>query len=573
MKCRNCGKEVRKGVAFCPECGANQKTAPRIKIIVPVIAVILCLAVIIPVACYLNSNPYLYKRASEYYEEGDYEKAAEFFSRITDYSDSEQMLEETWYLHAKECAKTSNYEEALDLIKKYEESLSERSGGDMRSLLTGERMEELALLKGKAAEEFRNQGKYEEAIGLYQELGNIWAAQRAQSILYTKEGKYEEAWECMKDDAGDYEDEWGQAVYQTARALADGKRYEDAILLIGKIEKHMKEAEVLLAECYENWGISYVQEGDYETAWKYFSMCDITETAKPYLYDVGKYYMNNGFYQEAAVVWGTLNGYQDSESQMMDCYRLQGAEYEQEGQYSAALEMYEKCGDAALVQGCRYNWAKYAYEQSDYELAMDIFTELGNYADSAEMISACRYQQARRAYSRGEYDLAIQIYTELGNYEDSADRMIQAQETKQKVEIENEKKARRGALDGTWKTSNGNLRIAAYGSSGGSLEFLLPVRVSSVSTIGGTFYGYDTICSIDEDLFDGADQQNSQYYYGYSGTDMALNRTYHWDHWDYADGTLYLRSPGGNWWTFDCTMNGNTMTLKMEERTFTLTKQ
>ncbi|MCM1193505.1 MAG: tetratricopeptide repeat protein [Butyrivibrio sp.] len=563
MKCSNCGKEIQKGIAFCPECGAKQTPPSPLKIIIPICAVVLCLAAVISAVCYLNSDSYLYKKASEYYEEGSYEKAAELFSRIADYNDSEEMLTETWFFHAGECVNASEYEKALELIKRYEENAVS---------VDRERADQLALWKEQAAENFRSQGKYEEAIELYRELGNVWATaeiyaeegnytqaleitgdlslsreqikarkawQRARSILDAKEGRYEEAWESMKDDADGYEDEWGQAVYETARALADNERYEDATLLIAKIRTHIKEAETLLAECYENQGIACAREGDYKAAWEYFSICDVTEAIQPYLYDTGQFYMNSGAYQEAVLIWKMLKDYRDSESQMKECYRLQGAEYEQEGQYTAALEMYEKYGDAALVQECRYHWAGYAYQTGDYELAVNLYTELGNYADSAE-------------------------------------KVFQVQETKQKVEVENEKKTRRGTIDGSWITSNGDLCISADGTNGRSLKFLLPVRNSSVTTINGTFSADVILCKLDKSEFAGADNPDdniADYYNGSSETTRAINRIYYWDHWDYRDGVLYLRSPNGGWWGYNCTVSGNTMTLEMQEKRFTLTKR
>lgn len=600
MFCEKCGNEIRKGETVCSKCGAAVSAPPqggRSKkkfIIVAAMAVVLFVAA--AAVCYLNSDPYLYASAVSCFNEGDYERAEKLFSRLEDYEDSGNLLVKCQYQHALECGDSGDYDRSLELIRACEASpyMQALSENDM------------VLCKERVAGAYRDSGRYEEAAGLYQELGKIWETaevyaamgnyaqaieltenyecdgrqretrglwHRSQAVLCTAEGNYEDAWNYLKEYKGDYDEELRQCAYQTARSFLDNGKYEEVVAIAGMLKNDMEEAGLLLNECYEAWGIACAGEEDYAAAWECFRKCEVTEAGCPSLYATGQYYMNQGLYSDAHAIWDALGDYQDSAQQRAECCRRQGEELEQAGEYSSAIAMYEECGDAGLVTRCIYNWAASAYAQGDYELAIEKYTELGDYEDSVQMIKTCRYQQAQRAYSTGEYDLAIQIYTELGDYEDSAEKILQVQEAKQKAEIENEKKARRGALDGTWKTDNGNLHIEANGSNGSSLVFYLPIQYSSVTTRYGTSTDYSEICGINESNFEGADLKERQYYYGYSGTDMALHRVYYWDHWDYMDGKLYLRRPTGGWWIYDCTVSGNTMTLNMQERNFTLKKQ
>ena len=516
--------------------------------------------------CRLNSDSYLYQKASKAFEKGNYQKAEEIFARIADYKDSEERYGAAGYFYAKECAEQSDYEKALELLREHEQYAVTVDAEDIKAL------------KDQLAEGLRGQEKYEEAAGLYQEIGDTWAAAecyaemgnylqaldltqdlslqseqaaarrgwyRAQSILYAKEKKYDEALEIMKDDSAEYEDEWGQAVYETAEFLVNGERYEDAMLLLEKIKNDKEEAVTLLTKCYENLAIIYAQSGNYENAVKYYDLSGKKETVRPYLYDMAKACMNEGSgesYDKAISIWeNELKDYQDSEAQLMECCRQRGILYEQSYRYELAMEMYEKCGDETLMQECRYNWAVYcAGEGHDYEKAIELFTELGDYEDSAEKILECRYSMASQFSRQSDYQQAAELFRELGDYKDSVEQAQLCEE-----------RERKSLLFGTWETSSGDIKMSFSMSE---ITFALPAYLPNGKT---DWRYYKLKCGLEETFGHRVVEVP-----GYIHRDT-------WSNWDYNNGVLSTLYNG----SYTCTVDGNTMTLVIEGKTFILTKK
>lgn len=78
------------------------------------------------------------------------------------------------------------------------------------------------------------------------------------------------------------------------------------------------------------------------------------------------------------------------------------------------------CG---VLNGFRYMKATNLYQDGEYAQALEIFTELGEYADSPAMVQLCtqyvNYAQAEEYFAAGNYASALPLYQELMLYEDS----------------------------------------------------------------------------------------------------------------------------------------------------------
>ena len=75
----------------------------------------------------------------------------------------------------------------------------------------------------------------------------------------------------------------------------------------------------------------------------------------------------------------------------------------------------------------KYQRAVALRENGQYDEAIAVFAELGDYSDAAQQLSETRYQQATNLRAFGKYDEAIALFAELGNYYDAA---AQVTETK-----------------------------------------------------------------------------------------------------------------------------------------------
>ena len=95
--------------------------------------------------------------------------------------------------------------------------------------------------------------------------------------------------------------------------------------------------------------------------------------------------------------------------------------------WEQAIEIFTELGDYEdsqnMVLKCYYYKAKELAENGDYENAIDIFTELGNYEDSQDMAKECLYNQAICLIGKKDYQGAINIYSKLGDYKDSVQKI------------------------------------------------------------------------------------------------------------------------------------------------------
>lgn len=79
----------------------------------------------------------------------------------------------------------------------------------------------------------------------------------------------------------------------------------------------------------------------------------------------------------------------------------------------------------------RYHSAVSSMEAGEYEEAMEIFEDLGEYEDSTERMEECRaqvmYLSAVSLMEAGEYEEAMKIFEGLGDYKDSTERMAKCE--------------------------------------------------------------------------------------------------------------------------------------------------
>lgn len=76
-----------------------------------------------------------------------------------------------------------------------------------------------------------------------------------------------------------------------------------------------------------------------------------------------------------------------------------------------------------IIPAIRYNMAVTAVENKNYDEAIAIFEELGDYSDSVDKIPETKYKKADQCESNQNYEMAVQIFVELDDYSDSKNRV------------------------------------------------------------------------------------------------------------------------------------------------------
>ena len=77
-----------------------------------------------------------------------------------------------------------------------------------------------------------------------------------------------------------------------------------------------------------------------------------------------------------------------------------------------------------IIPAIKYNIAITAVENKNYDEAIAIFEELGDYSDSVDKIPETKYKKADQCESNQNYGMAVQIFTELDDYSDSKNRIF-----------------------------------------------------------------------------------------------------------------------------------------------------
>lgn len=111
--------------------------------------------------------------------------------------------------------------------------------------------------------------------------------------------------------------------------------------------------------------------------------------------------------------------------------------------YDEAIAIFEELGDysdsADKIPETKYKKAENLVSNKEFDTAIEIFRELRDYSDSADKIRETRYKKAEDLVSNKEFDVAIEIFDKLGDYNDSTDRALNAKYQKA-VQCEKEKK-------------------------------------------------------------------------------------------------------------------------------------
>lgn len=97
--------------------------------------------------------------------------------------------------------------------------------------------------------------------------------------------------------------------------------------------------------------------------------------------------------------------------------------------YAEAAELFSQLGDyedsAALFKRSRYWEAVKLMDLGDYSAALPRFIKLDDYEDSAQRLQECRYQLAVTAFENGEYDHAEKEFLDFSDYRQSPEYLRQ----------------------------------------------------------------------------------------------------------------------------------------------------
>ena len=166
------------------------------------------------------------------------------------------------------------------------------------------------------------------------------------------------------------------------------------------------------------------------------------------VYQAGMSLYENGEFEEAIIVFESLDGFSDSDKMVIACETgIKDKKYDdaqklfENEDYDAAIIAFKDLGDYKdsneMVTACetgikdkKYDEAQKLLREKKYDDAKAAFESLGNYKDSKEMIESInqiiienKYERAESYFNSQNYVEAIKLYKELGDYKDSKQKI------------------------------------------------------------------------------------------------------------------------------------------------------
>ncbi|MBQ7173733.1 MAG: TIR domain-containing protein [Clostridia bacterium] len=235
-----------------------------------------------------------------------------------------------------------------------------------------------------------------------------------------------------------------QAKIKKIKAITVAAVFATAALVVGIA---MLVTKVFVPNANYNNAMKLYEAGNYEEAISAFTALDGYKDSEEQIlncrYDAAKKDFDDGKYEEAKKAFANLSGYKDSDDMVLKCndainepkYKAAVKLFE-EGKFEEAVKAFKsfsgyrseatatyikRCEDA--IMGQQYHKALELSEEGKFAEALEIFLALGeSYTDSASQIKKCRYGVADQAAQKGDVIPAYEGFAELGEYKDSADR-------------------------------------------------------------------------------------------------------------------------------------------------------
>lgn len=295
--------------------------------------------------------------------------------------------------------------------------------------------------KYNKAESLVKEGKYSEALSLYQELGNFKDAklmaegglqyQYAEYLL--AEGKFEEAAKQFKAAADfGYTDaslRMYEPYYLLGEALLKEGKTEEALASFEKAGDY-KDAKQRQKEAYLLEAEKLLTEGKYEEANEALIKAGTAERiGEPYYLQAEKL-LAEGKFTEASEAFAKAGDYRSSKERILEPYYLEAEQKLAEGKYDEAVAAFQKAGNykdaASRMLEPYYLAGKKALSEGKFDEAHTYFVQAGDYSDAKELASQSYYEKAERALTEGNYAEAVEAFRQAGDYKDAKERSLES---------------------------------------------------------------------------------------------------------------------------------------------------
>ncbi len=129
--------------------------------------------------------------------------------------------------------------------------------------------------------------------------------------------------------------------------------------------------------------------------------------------------LDNGEFQAAAEMFKELENYRDSKELYKQCRLDYAQELMELRRFQKAEQILNEINDLETLCLCRYKEGEYCLNSGQYEKALEIFRNLGEYENSQELADKSLeelYVQAQKELAKLNYDRAERMFKKCGDY-------------------------------------------------------------------------------------------------------------------------------------------------------------
>lgn len=179
--------------------------------------------------------------------------------------------------------------------------------------------------------------------------------------------------------------------YSQAEKLIESAQYDEAIAAFEALGEY-KDASVRITDAHYSKALSLMESGAYMDAARIFDelndYLDSHDKLTECIYLDARALMDTEEYEDAVQQLNKLDGYEDTEELLDLCYLALAERNYDEGHYAHALAWYTKITDLdtenTVYMDCVYQAALLRLADGDYKEAVFLFSQVYEYADSAD---------------------------------------------------------------------------------------------------------------------------------------------------------------------------------------------
>lgn len=371
--------------------------------------------------------PYVrYRNAVDAFAAGRYTEAQTAFDAMPGYRDADAYVLRCRYQQAAALL-TGTDQQRLQQAEAAFEALGDYEDAAAKAL-EARRLRADALL---------NDGSIVPARDLYRSLNDaamVTECDYLQACDMALNGDHAAAMDAFAA-LGDYKDAAARrdtaALNHAAAMLTASLAPDDVLALLATLPEDNAAAAALRQQAWYRKGKTLQAEGDNAQAALAYRQAgtyqDAAALASICVYEPACAAQAAGNLAEAARLFAAIPGYEDADDRWYACTLSMAASALDDLEYKLAASLLAQLpeDDAeanALRLECLYRPAAAAMGRKDYAAAIEGFSQLGDYSDSAKQLNKARYAYAGQLEST-DPDTAMALYEALGEYSDSAKKL------------------------------------------------------------------------------------------------------------------------------------------------------